>query len=81
MESYPLQVVTAWLGNTPKVAMRHYLMTTYEHFAAAVKDDNPTNEGCAGKAAQKAARQAHVSTRSVPQSTMAANKKPRFCRG
>jgi len=28
VESYPVQVVTSWLGNTPSVAMRHYLMTT-----------------------------------------------------
>jgi hypothetical protein len=39
VEKYPVQVVTAWLGNTPSVAMRHYLMTTDEHFDAAVKDD------------------------------------------
>ena len=25
---YPLHVVTAWLGNTPKIAMKHYLMVT-----------------------------------------------------
>ena len=36
-EIYPLQVVTGWLGNTPAVAMRHYLMTTDEHFEAAVQ--------------------------------------------
>ncbi len=35
VEKYPIQVVTSWLGNTPSVAMRHYLMTTDEHFAAA----------------------------------------------
>ncbi len=37
VETYPVQVVTSWLGNSPTVAMRHYLMTTDEHFAAAVK--------------------------------------------
>src|SRR6185437_14370054 len=25
VESYPVQVVTSWLGNTPSAAMRHYL--------------------------------------------------------
>jgi integrase len=39
VEVYPVHVVTAWLGNTPKVAMRHYLMTTDEHFDAAVRGE------------------------------------------
>jgi hypothetical protein len=26
----------AWLGNTPNIALRHYLMTTEEHFRQAV---------------------------------------------
>ncbi len=32
---YPLHVVTAWLGNTPKVAMRHYLTVTDADFDRA----------------------------------------------
>jgi hypothetical protein len=36
VEAYPVQVVTSWLGNTPAVAMWHYLMTTDEHFEATV---------------------------------------------
>ena len=31
----PLHVVTAWCGNTPKVALGHYLMTTNDHFEQA----------------------------------------------
>jgi len=38
VEKYPVQVVTDWLGNTPRVAMRHYLMTTETHFASAVQE-------------------------------------------
>ncbi|WP_391524847.1 tyrosine-type recombinase/integrase [Lacipirellula limnantheis] len=75
VERYPLQVVTDWLGNTPKVAMRHYLMTTDEHFAAAVRDDNLTAEADADKAAQNAAQQAHVSTCRESQPVVAAHKK------
>ncbi len=45
VETYPVQVVTAWMGNTLTVAMRHYLMMTSEHFQHA---------------AQKAAQQAHA---------------------
>ena len=31
----PLHVVTAWCGNTPQVALSHYLMTTSDHHAQA----------------------------------------------
>ena len=34
-ETYPIHVVTAWLGNTPQVAEKHYLQVTDEHFADA----------------------------------------------
>jgi hypothetical protein len=37
-ESYPIQVVTSWLGNTPEIAAKHYLQTTDEHFRKAVQD-------------------------------------------
>ena len=33
---YPIHVVTAWLGNTPKIAMKHYLMTTEDDFSRAI---------------------------------------------
>jgi hypothetical protein len=32
---FPLHVVTAWLGNTLKIAMRHYLLTTEADFERA----------------------------------------------
>jgi hypothetical protein len=34
---FPLHVVTSWLGNTPKVADKHYLQVTPEHMAEAVR--------------------------------------------
>ena len=34
-ERFLIQVVTAWLGNTPEVARRHYLQVTDEHFRQA----------------------------------------------
>ncbi|MCH9656781.1 MAG: tyrosine-type recombinase/integrase [Planctomycetes bacterium] len=49
---FPVQVVTSWLGNTPSVALGHYLMTTDEHFQAALGDT--------AKAAQNAAQQVRV---------------------
>jgi hypothetical protein len=32
-QDFPIHVVTAWLGNTPKIALKHYLMTTDADFA------------------------------------------------
>ena len=63
VESYPVQVVTSWLGNTPSVAMRHYLMTTDEHFKAALKDD------------RSAAQQVHAKGGSESQSQPTAQQK------
>lgn len=31
--------LTAWLGNTPQVALKHCLQVTDEHFQKALKDD------------------------------------------
>ena len=37
----PLHVVTAWCGNTPTIALKHYLMTTNDHFERASSLDVP----------------------------------------
>ena len=42
VETYPVHVVTAWLGNTASVAAKHYLQTTEEHFEKAVQ--NPVQQ-------------------------------------
>jgi len=36
-EECPVHVVCAWIGNSPKVAARHYLQVTEDHFAQAVQ--------------------------------------------
>lgn len=43
-ESFPLHVVTAWIGNSQRVAARHYLQITSDHYDRAT--------GAAQKAAQ-----------------------------
>jgi Site-specific recombinase XerD len=44
VEQFPIQVVTDWLGNSPKIAMRHYLQTTEEHFRRAIgKSDDKSD--------------------------------------
>ena len=36
VREHPIHVVTAWLGNTPQIAMKHYLMVTEMDFAKAI---------------------------------------------
>jgi hypothetical protein len=55
--------------------MRHYLMTTDDHFQAAVQG-NGTTTATAFPKAQKAAQQSHAVARSAPQSVPAAHEKP-----
>lgn len=37
-EEFPIHVVCAWLGNTPKVAHESYLQVTEDHFARALQN-------------------------------------------
>lgn len=39
VETFPVHVAAAWLGNTEAVAKKHYLQVTGEHFKQAVKSD------------------------------------------
>lgn len=48
---YPIHVVTAWLGNTPAIAQKHYLLTTEADFDRAAGVD---------QAVQKAMQHTHV---------------------
>lgn len=36
-EDYPLHVVCAWIGNTERIAAKHYLQVTEDHFSSATK--------------------------------------------
>ena len=42
-ETYPLHVVTSWLGNSQLIAAKHYLQVTDDHFQKATQ--NPTQSG------------------------------------
>ena len=44
---FPIHVVTAWLGNTPTIALRHYLLTTDADFEKAASNpvQNPVQCG------------------------------------
>ena len=74
VESYPVQVVTSWLGNTPAIAMRHYLMTTDAHFEAAIKGPEPDE-----KAAQNPAQQMRAGCRIDSQDEKAATEEIAIC--
>ena len=57
---------TEWLGNTPSIAIRYYLMTTDEYFAKAVAGD---------QAAHNAAQHVRARGRRESQATLPAQKK------
>ena len=45
---YPLHVVTDWLGNTPKIALKHYLMVTDADYETCKKGCRRYVQGAAG---------------------------------
>ena len=36
-KEYPIHVVTSWLGNTPRIALKHYLQVTDADFERAAR--------------------------------------------
>jgi len=58
-QGYPIHVVTAWLGNTPNIALKHYLQVTDSDFERASRDGAES----AAQAAQNAQQQPHVGGR------------------
>lgn len=71
-EVYPIQTVVAWLGNTPKVALNHYLMVRDDDFARAVGSQNPT---------RNPTRQALANSPNPSQDEPQKCKNPRDCEG
>jgi len=70
-----LKVATAWLGNTPTVALRHYLRTTDDHFEATLKSNDESADEPKATVSQKAAQQVHAATRMDSQSPRTAHEK------
>ncbi len=68
MQSHPMHVVTAWLGNTPKVAMESYLQVRDSDFDKATGTQNP-------------AQRAPVGHRAEPEYVPSENEKPPNYRG
>ena len=62
---YPLHVVTAWLGNTPRIALKHYLQVTDEDFRRASQGGAQSG----ARLAQNAAQHPHAGNRNEQQET------------
>ena len=61
--AFPLHVVTEWLGNTPQVALKHYLRVTDEDFRRAARPATPDSAKSSAHVAQNASQQAHAPSR------------------
>ena len=45
LKEFPVHVVCAWLGNTPRVALKHYAQVTDEDFKKATRSDSKRQAG------------------------------------
>lgn len=61
-KEYPIHVVTAWLGNTPRIALKHYLQVTDADFERAAEPLAGGAESGARSAQKNAAQQAHAAS-------------------
>ena len=60
-ETFPVHVVCAWIGNTERIAAKHYLQVTEDHFALAITKMEAQKSGAQngaqnGKTAQNTAQ-------------------------
>ncbi|MEQ1905598.1 MAG: tyrosine-type recombinase/integrase [Pirellulaceae bacterium] len=75
-KDYPIHVFTAWLGNTPRIALKHYLQVTDADFERAAKNQSGVKCGApVAQMAQNAAQSGRAANRGDSQdlSTIAAN--------
>ena len=74
-ETFPLHVVTAWLGNSHAVATKHYLQVTDEHFERGASV--PTPGKCAHNRAQQVTAGPRLASHSETDTPKNPRKKPR----
>ncbi len=67
-DSFPSHVVCEWLGNSERVALKHYLHVTDAHYERAISGE------CS--ALQKAVQQSAASSGNAPQASKATSEKP-----
>jgi len=59
-KEYPIHVVTSWLGNTPRIALKHYLQVTDADFEKAAEVSEKGGAESGALSAQNAAQRAHA---------------------
>jgi hypothetical protein len=64
VDRFPVQTVVNWLGNTPTVALKHYLMTPNDHFERAVRGGHESANETTQKTTQQVGRNASQYTAS-----------------
>ena len=69
-ETFPSHVVTTWLGNSERIAEKHYLQVLDSHFARAAQDDS------SAKAAQIPAQYTSASLGNASHTSASENEKP-----
>ena len=74
MQQHPIHVVTAWIGNTPKIAIGHYLQTLDTDFEKAVKGGAESGARAAQNPAQTRANTTERETTTRPKTL----ENPRF---
>jgi hypothetical protein len=65
MRSHAIHIVTAWLGNTPRVALKNYLMVTDEDFERATQSGAESG-ALHAQTAHKQAQRVSASVRDNP---------------
>ena len=70
-QTYPLHVVCTWIGNTERIAAKHYLQVTEDYFALAAKTHSAKYSAhfpkTAQNTAQHGARTEHAPNEKIPE--------------
>ncbi len=74
-ETFPSHVVTTWLGNSERIAEKHYLQVLDSHFARAAQDNS------SAKAAQIPAQYTSASLGNASHTSATENEKPLVLQG
>lgn len=69
-QTFPLHVVTAWLGNTPRIAMKYYLQVTDADFEKAAKGGAESGADAVQKSVQQPAATSRTDSQPSPESVL-----------
>ncbi len=77
-EVYPIHVVCSWIGNTERIAAKHYLQVKEDDFARAAGRAEKSGAKSGAPRAQNRAQQATAGSRTPTQEMQKARKNPGF---